>query len=130
METKYDGNVRLISACKRPLPSIYIKHPKISAKVNRNNSIFTVSRSCFMMLFRFLSAASITTRYDLDRDIVVGRATSQEMFDHILRISTCEPKTTLKIRGSGAFTLRIKGFQKLSLEIMRREDFSRRSYLN
>ena len=57
------------------------------------------------------------------KDIVVGRAISPEIFDHIWRISACGPKTSLEIRGSGAFALRIKGFQKLSLEIMQKEDF-------
>ena len=63
-------------------------------------------------------------------DIVVGRAISPDFFDHIWRISASERKTSLKIRGSGAFALRIKGFQKLSLEIMRKENFSWRSYAN
>ena len=56
-------------------------------------------------------------------DIVVGRAISPKIFDHIWRISACGPKTSLEIRGSGAFALRIKGFQKLCLEIMQKEDF-------
>ena len=51
------------------------------------------------------------------------RAMSSEIFDHIWRISACGPKTGLEISGSGAFALKIKGFQKLSLEIMRKENF-------
>ena len=56
-------------------------------------------------------------------DIVVGRAMPLDIFDYIWRISACGPKTSLEIRGSGAFALRTKGFQKLSFEIMSNEDF-------
>ena len=63
-------------------------------------------------------------------EMVVGRTISPEIFDHIWRISASRPKISLEIRGSAAYALRIKGFQKLSIEIMRKEDFSRRSYVN
>ena len=63
-------------------------------------------------------------------DIVVGRAVPSEVFDHIWSISVCGPKTSLEIRGCGAFALRIKGFQKLSLEIMKNDNFSWRSLVN
>ena len=52
-------------------------------------------------------------------DVVIGRAMLSEIFEHIWRISECGSKLGLEIRGAGAFVLRIKSFQKLSLETIK-----------
>ena len=45
-------------------------------------------------------------------EIVVGRAISSEIFDHIGHIFPCGPETSLEIRGSGIFALKIKNVSR------------------